>query len=193
MKKLRQKYAKKDKKKESGSKKRGSNSSTSKAPTKRRKIFKGIFRDELPKILLKAVLKKIQVYKHIDTYVNHRYIVFKIDGQQVVVEKVGEDQETHEDLANNLPPNECRYAISDCDFTTNENVQKSKIFFIAWSPETARVRSKMLYASSKDRFGREFDGVQVELQATDLSGMNLDTFIDLSEMCLNCWGLLFSH
>ncbi|XP_009615468.1 actin-depolymerizing factor 10-like [Nicotiana tabacum] len=110
---------------------------------------------------------------------NHRYIVFKIEEsvQQVVVEKVGGQAETHEDFANSLPPNECRYAVFDYDWTTNENVQKSRIFFVAWSPETARVRSKMLYASSKDRFRRELDGVQVELQATDPSEMSLDTFI----------------
>ncbi|XP_016540559.1 actin-depolymerizing factor-like [Capsicum annuum] len=169
MKKLRQKHAKKDKKKESGSKKRGSNSSASKAPAKRRRIFGAIFRDELP---------KIQVYKYIDTYcVNHRYIVFKIDGQQFVVEKVGGNQETHEDLANSLPSNEHRYAVFDYDFTTNKNVQKSKIFFIAWSPETTRIRSKILYAISKDKFRRKFDGAQVELQATDQSEMSLDTFI----------------
>ncbi|KAJ8564539.1 hypothetical protein K7X08_000999 [Anisodus acutangulus] len=96
---------------------------------------------------------------------------------QVVVEKIGRHDETHEDFANNLPADECRYAVFDYDFTTNENVQKSKIFFVAWAPETARVRSKMLYASSKDRFRRELDGVQVELQATDASEMSLDTFI----------------
>ncbi|WMV49365.1 hypothetical protein MTR67_042750 [Solanum verrucosum] len=110
---------------------------------------------------------------------NHRYLVFKIDEsvQQVVVEKVGGQAETHDDFANSMPPSECRYAVFDYDWTTDENVQKSRIFFVAWSPETARVRSKMLYASSKDRFRRELDGVQVELQATDPSEMSLDTFI----------------
>ncbi|KAF3624571.1 hypothetical protein FXO38_30180 [Capsicum annuum] len=50
MKKLRKKYAKKDKKKEiHGSKKRGSNSSPSKAPAKRRRVVEVIYRDELPK------------------------------------------------------------------------------------------------------------------------------------------------
>ncbi|PHU29048.1 Actin-depolymerizing factor 7 [Capsicum chinense] len=106
-----------------------------------------------------------------------RYIVFKIDGQQFVVEKVGGNQETHEHLANSLPSNEHRYAVFDYDFTTNKNVQKSKIFFIAWSPETTRIRSKILYAISKDKFRRKFDGDQVELQATDQSEMSLDTFI----------------
>jgi cofilin len=34
----------------------------------------------------------------------------------------------------------------------------------------------MIYASSKDRFKRELDGIQVELQATDASEMDLDVF-----------------
>ena len=34
----------------------------------------------------------------------------------------------------------------------------------------------MIYASSKDRFKRELDGIQVELQATDRTEMDLDVF-----------------
>ncbi|KDP25456.1 hypothetical protein JCGZ_20612 [Jatropha curcas] len=107
---------------------------------------------------------------------SYRFIVFKIEEgiQQVTVEKLGKPQQSYEDFTASLPANECRYAVFDFDFTTNENVQKSKIFFIAWSPDTSRVRSKMLYASSKDRFRRELDGVQVELQATDPSEMSFD-------------------
>ncbi|XP_022777260.1 actin-depolymerizing factor 1-like [Durio zibethinus] len=107
---------------------------------------------------------------------SYRFIVFKIEEkiQQVVVEKLGEPNDSYEDLSASLPSNECRYAVYDFDFTTDENCQKSKIFFIAWSPDTSRVRSKMLYASSKDRFRRELDGVQVELQATDRCEMSFD-------------------
>ncbi|KAK7821130.1 actin-depolymerizing factor 8 [Quercus suber] len=50
----------------------------------------------------------------------------------------------------------------------------SSEYILSMSPDTSRVRSKMLYASSKDRFRRELDGVQVELQATDPSEMSLD-------------------
>jgi len=32
----------------------------------------------------------------------------------------------------------------------------------------------MVYASSKDRFKRELDGIQVDMQATDPSEMSLD-------------------
>uniref|UniRef100_A0A0D9VSJ7 ADF-H domain-containing protein n=1 Tax=Leersia perrieri TaxID=77586 RepID=A0A0D9VSJ7_9ORYZ len=106
----------------------------------------------------------------------YRFIVFKIEEKlkQAVVEKLGEPNLTYEDFAASLPANECRYCIYDFDFITSENCQKSKIFFIAWSPDTAKIRSKMLYASSKDRFKRELDGIQVELQATDPTEMDID-------------------
>ncbi|KAJ4849341.1 hypothetical protein Tsubulata_010252 [Turnera subulata] len=107
---------------------------------------------------------------------SYRFIVFKIEEniQQVVVEKCGNPNENYDAFTASLPANECRYAVFDFDFTTNENVSKSKICFVAWSPSTSRVRSKMLYASSKDRFRRELDGVQLELQATDPSEISLD-------------------
>ncbi|KFK30636.1 hypothetical protein AALP_AA6G007700 [Arabis alpina] len=93
----------------------------------------------------------------------YRYIVFTIDetAQQVLIEKLGNPEETYDDFTNSMPENECRYAVYDFDFTTEDNCQKSKIFFIAWSPDTSRVRSKMLYASSKDRFKREMEGIQL--------------------------------
>lgn len=34
----------------------------------------------------------------------------------------------------------------------------------------------MIYASSKDRFKRELDGIQIELQVTDPTEMGLDVF-----------------
>ena len=41
------------------------------------------------------------------------------------------------------------------------------------APDISKVRSKMVYAISKDRFKRDLDGIQ-ELQATDHSEMSLD-------------------
>ncbi|CAN1308778.1 Actin-depolymerizing factor [Linum perenne] len=65
---------------------------------------------------------------------NHRFIVFKIDEkiQQVAVEKMGNPNASYQEFTDSLPANECRYAVFDFDFTTDENCQKSKIFFIAW-------------------------------------------------------------
>nr|CAB3501230.1 unnamed protein product [Digitaria exilis] len=83
----------------------------------------------------------------------YRFVVF--------IEKVGEPNLTYDDFAATLPTDECRYFIYD--FVTEEG-----------SPDTVKIRSKMLYASSKDRFRRELDDIQVELQATDPTEMGLD-------------------
>ncbi|MCO5594738.1 hypothetical protein L7F22_048771 [Adiantum nelumboides] len=105
----------------------------------------------------------------------YRYIVYKIDDktQKIVVEKLGGPDESYESFTGSLPEKDCRYAIYDYDYMTQENCQKSKIFFVAWSPDVSRVRTKMLYASSKDRFKRELD-VTYELQATDPSEIEIE-------------------
>ncbi|XP_073054778.1 actin-depolymerizing factor 3 isoform X1 [Primulina huaijiensis] len=117
-------------------------------------------------------------FMELKTKRTHRFIVYKIEEKQkqVMVEKLGEPGQTYDDFITFLPADECRYAVFDFEFLTKENVPKSRIFFIAWSPDTARVRNKMIYASSKDRFKRELDGIQIELQATDPSEMDLEVF-----------------
>ncbi|RRT85714.1 hypothetical protein BHM03_00060022 [Ensete ventricosum] len=64
----------------------------------------------------------------------YRYLIFNIDEKlnQVVVEKTGAATESYDDFLASLPENDCRYAIYDFDFVTEDNCQKSKIFFIAW-------------------------------------------------------------
>lgn len=106
----------------------------------------------------------------------HRYVIFKVDEKkrEVVVEKIGGPAESYDDFVAALPENDCRYAVYDFDFVTSDNCQKSKIFFIAWSPSTSRIRAKMLYATSKDQFRRELDGIHYEIQATDPTEMDLE-------------------
>ncbi|KAF8392202.1 hypothetical protein HHK36_022544 [Tetracentron sinense] len=110
----------------------------------------------------------------------HRYVIFKIDEKksEFVVEKTGGPAESYDDFAAALPENDCRYAIYDFDFVTSENCQMSKIFFIAWSPSTSRIRAKMLYAMSKDKLRRELDGIHYEVQATDPTEMDLEVIRD---------------
>ncbi|KAL0461120.1 UNVERIFIED_CONTAM: Actin-depolymerizing factor [Sesamum latifolium] len=110
----------------------------------------------------------------------HRYVIFKIDDKknEVVVEKTGGPAENYDDFAESLPEDDCRYAVYDFDFVTSENCQKSKIFFIAWSPAISRIRAKMLYATSKDSVKRALDGVHYEIQATDPTEMDLEVIRD---------------
>ncbi|MCO5611160.1 hypothetical protein L7F22_065410 [Adiantum nelumboides] len=109
----------------------------------------------------------------------YRYIVYKLDDKlnKIVVEKLGGPDESYDQFTASLPEKDCRYAIYDYDFVTEDNCQKSKIFFVAWSPDVARVRTRMLYASSKDRFKRELD-VTYEIQATDPTEIEIGNIQD---------------
>ncbi|CAI5472722.1 unnamed protein product [Closterium sp. Yama58-4] len=104
----------------------------------------------------------------------HRFITYKIEKDQIVVDTYGDPSKTYADFQAALPENDCRYAVYDHEFVTDDNCHKSKIFFIAWSPDTSAVKNKMVYASSKDTFRQQLSGVQIELQATDASEMDLD-------------------
>eukprot|EP00243_Klebsormidium_subtile_P001099 TRINITY_DN11864_c0_g2_i1.p1 TRINITY_DN11864_c0_g2~~TRINITY_DN11864_c0_g2_i1.p1 ORF type:complete len:141 (+),score=30.00 TRINITY_DN11864_c0_g2_i1:173-595(+) len=106
------------------------------------------------------------------------WIIFKVDDAKgiVVVDRLGKADEDYEVLRKALPEHDCRYLVYDYNFVTEDSCQKSKIFFIAWSPDTSPIRRKMIYATSKDRFRRELDGVQLEIQATD------QTEIDIEEL-----------
>jgi cofilin len=109
----------------------------------------------------------------------HRFVVYKLDDdlQQVVVDKVGGVESKFDDLAAALPADDCRYAVYDLEFLADDSVgdtPRSKIFFISWSPETADIKSKMVYASSNEGFKKELDGVQYDVQATDPSELTLD-------------------
>ncbi|CAA0363338.1 unnamed protein product [Arabidopsis thaliana] len=110
----------------------------------------------------------------------HRYIVFKIEekSRKVTVDKVGGAGESYHDLAASLPLDDCRYAVFDFDFVTVDNCRKSKIFFIAWSPEASKIRAKILYATSKDGLRRVLEGIHYELQATDPTEMGFDIIQD---------------
>ncbi|KAG6606377.1 hypothetical protein IC582_007922 [Cucumis melo] len=113
----------------------------------------------------------------------YRYVIFKVDEKkrEVVVDKIGNPAESYEDFTAALPDNDCRYAVYDFDFVTSDNCQKSKIFFIAWSPASSRIRAKMLYATSKDNFRHELDGIHYEIQATDPAEMDLEVIRDRAQ------------
>ncbi|XP_047251385.1 uncharacterized protein LOC107879154 [Capsicum annuum] len=91
MKKLPQKHSKKDKKKESGSKKRGSNSPESKAPAKRRRIIEAISRDELPKIDMK--------FSDLERVMNDRFtdVLKSLQSKNETVEKENVTKESHKE------------------------------------------------------------------------------------------------
>jgi len=109
-----------------------------------------------------------------------KYILYKLsdDYKEIVVEVVSEDSDWdnfREKLINATSKNKMgkegkgpRYAVYDFsyDLASGEGT-RSKITFIAWSPDDAGIQPKMLYASSKDALKRSLNGIATEFQAND--------------------------
>ncbi|KAJ0002910.1 hypothetical protein NQD34_008059 [Periophthalmus magnuspinnatus] len=69
-----------------------------------------------------------------------------------------------------LPLKDCRYALYDATYETKET-KKEDLVFIFWAPECASLKSKMIYASSKDAIKRKFEGIKHEWQVNGLEDL----------------------
>jgi len=100
-----------------------------------------------------------------------RFVMYGLnsDNTQVVVLSKGDKALSYQDFVSALPANECRWAVLDFEFQSNDAGVRNKILFIAWSPDTSKVKEKMLFAGSKESFKKKLVGVALEIQATDLS------------------------
>ncbi|KAF5828553.1 hypothetical protein DUNSADRAFT_17451, partial [Dunaliella salina] len=122
----------------------------------------------------------VNIYNHIKTRKAYGWVTYKIDdaGNEVVVDQLGACGSSFDQFVAALPENECRYAIYDFAYNNADtNKTQNKLVFLHWAPSGSTVKSKMMYASTKDLIKGFMDGVSTELQA--------DTYDELSEneMC----------
>merc|ERR1712146_670036 len=99
-----------------------------------------------------------------------------------VGDRCGEDWRPGSDygqFVENLPKDDCRYAVYDFEYDQPDcGGKRSKILFVLWSPDTAKIKSKMLYTSSKDGLRKKLVGIGTEIQATDSSEIDFETVLD---------------
>ena len=101
------------------------------------------------------------------------------DSKTEIIVKETSTEQDYDAFLEKLPENECLYAIYDFEYDLGNNEGKrSKIIFFTWSPDTAPVRSKMMYASSKDALRRALNGVSTDIQGTDFSEVAYESVLE---------------
>jgi len=109
------------------------------------------------------------------------FILFKIgdDKKSIIIDKKVDNTSSYDDFYNAISEvvNECRYALVDIAFETTDNRPTSKIVFVSWIPDTARVRVKMMYAGSKEALRSAMPGIGIHVNASDLSDLDFDSCI----------------
>jgi len=108
-----------------------------------------------------------------------RYVTFKLNADQsaVVVDSTAPPATKYEDFVKILPANDCRYAVFDFEYEF-EGGQRNKILFVVWAPDSAKIKAKMLYASTKEAIRKKLVGVGVEIQATDLAEIDREAVLE---------------
>lgn len=118
----------------------------------------------------------ISSYKDLKLSRKYRYLVYRIsdDAKQITIEKTASPSDhtsaraAYDAFVGELPKEDCRYAVFDYEYEKAPGEgMRSKIVFVAWSPDVAKVKSKMLYASSKDALRKKLEGIATEVQATE--------------------------
>ncbi|KAJ8906498.1 hypothetical protein NDN08_002991 [Rhodosorus marinus] len=91
----------------------------------------------------------------------------QIEIDQTLAPKEGTTAEAEYDsYASMLNENECRYFIYDFEYVASD-IKKSRVVLICWTPESSKIKSKMMYASSKIALQGNLEGIQTMVQATD--------------------------
>mmetsp|Transcript_26438 Transcript_26438/g.58429 ORF Transcript_26438/g.58429 Transcript_26438/m.58429 type:complete len:138 (-) Transcript_26438:145-558(-) len=103
-----------------------------------------------------------------------KYVIYKIsdDNKEIVIDEVGEKGKTYNDFKEKLLATQARYGVIDFNYQTDDGRPQDKLLFVFWSSDDAGVKSKMLYAGSKDAVKKNLQGIAKELQANDASDLD---------------------
>ncbi|KAF8945441.1 cofilin [Haplosporangium gracile] len=109
----------------------------------------------------------------------HKYIIYKISDNLETIEVVKSSTDAdYDNFLKELPEDDCRWAVYDFAFKTTDGGDRNKIVFFSWSPDSAKIKPKMLYSSSKEGLRKLLNGVAVEIQGTDYDEVAFDTVLD---------------
>lgn len=128
----------------------------------------------------------IATFKEMQLGNNFHYVIYRIANKRnVAVDKVLDADNNEWDwdafcdaISESKEP---RFATVDFHYQSKDGLDKTKLLFVAWTPETSKPGDKMLYASTKEGFKAKLDGVQKVLQATDESELDYDHVKDTVE------------
>ncbi|XP_002738655.1 uncharacterized protein LOC100367892 [Saccoglossus kowalevskii] len=109
----------------------------------------------------------------------YKYVTYNIsdDLSQIETESTVQ-QGSWDDFCAALPPDGCRYAVYDFDYELPDGGKRNKLIFVNWCPDSAKIKLKMLYATSKDAIKKKLVGIGNEVQATGLDELNYDEILE---------------
>ena len=106
-----------------------------------------------------------------------RWIVYKLsdDERSIEIDQRGGRDGTFDDFLARLPRDQCRYAVVALTVTTKSGAtDPHRLLFVSWVGREAKVRGKMLHASSKAALRRGLSGVNEEYHFGSVADLNFE-------------------
>lgn len=114
----------------------------------------------------------------------HRAVFLKIsdDFKEVVVDRVlppgdGNPEADYAAFLKEIPEVDCRYILYDFEYQM-QDITKNRVVMLLWSPEYSKIKAKMMYASSKQAVLNTLEGIQTQIQGTDLDEIDYKAIKD---------------
>ncbi|ELU07828.1 hypothetical protein CAPTEDRAFT_152337 [Capitella teleta] len=104
----------------------------------------------------------------------YSYIQMKISSEKTIVLDSVQENASFDDFVAQLPEKEGRYAVFDFPCKLDTGSDRKYLIFFQWCPDAAPVRTKMLFASSKDALKKKLDGIYMEFQASELGDLKVE-------------------
>jgi len=118
-------------------------------------------------------------YQELKLKKKYKYIIFMLNKDKTEIIPVKESSSIeYEEFLNDLPETECRWDVYDLEFQNEEGSLRKKIIFLQWSPDGAKIKDKMVTASSREALRRSLDGISTEIQGTDNSEVAYETVLE---------------
>ncbi|KAJ3072385.1 cofilin [Quaeritorhiza haematococci] len=111
----------------------------------------------------------------------YAWIVYKIEDGKITPEEVYEKsntslstQQIYDKFISHMPKDEGRFGVYDLEYDSGSDGHRNKLLFFMWAPDTASIKSRMIYASSKISLRQKLDGIHSEVQCTDPAELDFD-------------------
>ncbi|MFF2513826.1 actin-binding ADF family protein [Streptomyces sp. NPDC058086] len=87
---------------------------------------------------------------------------------------------THDEVLKALPTDVSRYVVYDLLFATADGTRQEKVVLISWCPPGTKAEERIAHSSGYSTLRNLLDGVQVYVQATDLSDVGYEALVSLA-------------
>jgi len=104
----------------------------------------------------------------------YQYLIFRLsdDYSKVILDKQGDKGESYEDMVASLPADKPRYIVFDYNHTTADGRNVNKLIYIQYTPDIAKVKDKLVSASSTKLLQTNLQGIAITVHASDVSDLD---------------------